>query len=647
MKKKLARSLCKAKSQKACDYNSVKDRSASPISAEMPPKGGAEAQAQARRFEYNANSNLVLTTDAKPRDSSEPSGEPQSLAGRVDTRRMGDRFAPQAPDRPSRKRPAEGEKQPPSATAKHARPNAGSHSVLDVSSDFYTPKTPETRAAYESLLSAVQRQFGDQPEPVLRGAADEVLTSLKNEHITDPERRRELQHLLGSLSEPDFARLVSLGKLITDFSHPNQTSQLSGAQGNDTFDDEIGVAVEFDENDEEDADDGGGGMGDVVQGEGEEEEDDTAAPQQPETEGNAEAANGDALSEQPTEEVRGMQVDDDMTAGPDDGADPNIVRVADIDAYWLQRQVSKAFNFSDSEAERARELADKVFSTLETASSQREAENELVLLLNYEKFDLIKLLLTNRTRIVWCVKLARAESKEQRENVEERLAQDHEGTQILRTLQASRGTARERQSRVERNVRQEAKKLREQTGNRRGKTTDAEAAAAGRRLLELENLTFSQGSHLMSNRRCELPSGSYRTAKKGYEEVHVPAQKPQPLASDERFVEVSEMPEWVQPAFEKMQRLNRVQSRMYETALFSPENILLCAPTGSGKTNVALLAIMHEIAKNMREDGTVDLDNFKVVYVAPMKALVSEMVDNFSNRLQHFGINVYYSILSS
>ena len=127
----------------------------------------------------------------------------------------------------------------------------------------------------------------------------------------------------------------------------------------------------------------------------------------------------------------------------------------------------------------------------------------------------------------------------------------------------------------------------------------------------------------------------------------MPAQKPQPLASDERFVEVSEMPEWVQPAFEKMQRLNRVQSRMYETALFSPENILLCAPTGSGKTNVALLAIMHEIAKNMREDGTVDLDNFKVVYVAPMKALVSEMVDNFSNRLQHFGINVCYSILSS
>jgi pre-mRNA-splicing helicase BRR2 len=40
------------------------------------------------------------------------------------------------------------------------------------------------------------------------------------------------------------------------------------------------------------------------------------------------------------------------------------------------------------------------------------------------------------------------------------------------------------------------------------------AAAAGRRVLELEALAFQQGSHLMSNKRCELPAGSYRTQKK-------------------------------------------------------------------------------------------------------------------------------------
>jgi pre-mRNA-splicing helicase BRR2 len=34
-----------------------------------------------------------------------------------------------------------------------------------------------------------------------------------------------------------------------------------------------------------------------------------------------------------------------------------------------------------------------------------------------------------------------------------------------------------------------------------------------------------------------------------------------------------------------------------------------------------------------RRDGTFDLKNFKVVYVAPMKALVTEIVGNFQKRL--------------
>lgn len=38
----------------------------------------------------------------------------------------------------------------------------------------YRPKTKETAAAYELLLSAVRAFIGDQPQEVLRGAADEV-----------------------------------------------------------------------------------------------------------------------------------------------------------------------------------------------------------------------------------------------------------------------------------------------------------------------------------------------------------------------------------------------------------------------------------------------------------------------------------------
>lgn len=80
----------------------------------------------------------------------------------------------------------------------------------------------------------------------------------------------------------------------------------------------------------------------------------------------------------------------------------------------------------------------------------------------------------------------------------------------------------------------------------------------------------------------------------GYDEVHVPALKPKPFGEDERLREITELPEWARKAFKGMRSLNRIQSRVCNAALFSAENLLLCAPTGGGKTNVAMLAILHE-----------------------------------------------------
>jgi pre-mRNA-splicing helicase BRR2 len=89
-----------------------------------------------------------------------------------------------------------------------------------------------------------------------------------------------------------------------------------------------------------------------------------------------------------------------------------------------------------------------------------------------------------------------------------------------------------------------------------------------------------------------------------------------------------------------MKTLNRVQSRLYQTALLSAENMLLCAPTGAGKTNVAMLTMLREIGLHRSEDGTINKDAFKIVYVAPMKSLVREMVANFSGRLEPYGLTV-------
>jgi pre-mRNA-splicing helicase BRR2 len=59
--------------------------------------GGAEAHARFKQYEYRANSSLVLTTDSRPRDTHEPTGEPETLWGRIDPRSFGDRAVQNKP----------------------------------------------------------------------------------------------------------------------------------------------------------------------------------------------------------------------------------------------------------------------------------------------------------------------------------------------------------------------------------------------------------------------------------------------------------------------------------------------------------------------------------------------------------------------
>lgn len=62
---------------------------------------------------------------------------------------------------------------------------------LDTASG-YRPRTQETRAAYEAVLAFIREQFDDQPQDVLKGAADEVLAVLKD------DRKRVARHSLST-----------------------------------------------------------------------------------------------------------------------------------------------------------------------------------------------------------------------------------------------------------------------------------------------------------------------------------------------------------------------------------------------------------------------------------------------------------------
>lgn len=169
---------------------------------------------------------------------------------------------------------------------------------------------------------------------------------------------------------------------------------------------------------------------------------------------------------------------------------------------------------------------------------------------------------------------------------------------------------------------------------------ESTSAIKPKQLLDLKDLAFEQGSHLMANKKCLLPDGSFRKQKKGYEEIHVPAYKPKPFAEGEKLVKIEELPSWAQKPFRGFSALNRIQSRLKDAALNSDENLLICAPTGAGKTNIAVLTMIREISKHMNTDGSIRKDEFKIIYIAPMRSLVQEMVGSFGKSLDPYGIKV-------
>lgn len=69
---------------------------------------------------------------------------------------------------------------------------------------------------------------------------------------------------------------------------------------------------------------------------------------------------------------------------------------------------------------------------------------------------------------------------------------------------------------------------------------------------------------------------------------------------------------------------NPVQSEAFPLAFQSNSNLVVAAPTGSGKTGVMELAILRLMANHMNDQGQlhIRLGAFKAMYLAPTRALV-------------------------
>ena len=594
------------------------------------------------QYKYSAMSNLVLQHDRRfvTRRTDEATGDPESLAGKINVRDMGARAVRTLGDDSKKKRQGTDVERGDiregadvlERERKRKREPVQAFAATDtfVEGLRYRPRTAATRDIYNHILSFTATSLGDVSHEVVRSAADAVLEYLKDENMKDFDKKKEIDDLLAtSMAPKQFNELVNLGKKITDYDAQDEEMEDAEKGEEEELDERQGVAVVFDESEEEDED------GIVRTKEVRDEDEDSDEDEGPTRDGDV---------EKPAEELLGsddeeMIIDGGVSAGAKEREkdQAQTVSARDIDAYWLQRKIGSIY----TDAHEQQLKTQQAIQIMENEDySMREVENDLMELFDYESHEIVELLVANRGKIVLVTRWRRLP-----EDSQERIDLERE-----MVAAGQRAIVNELHGRDEEESLRATKKMKldlmdiSVPAKEEPKVKEEGRAVGGllpKRLINLENLVFDQGNHLMTNPNVKLPQGSTKRSFKGYEEIHVPAPKPHKNANDKPPMLASELPEWAQPGFGSSAKLNRIQTTCYDCAFNSSENMLVCAPTGSGKTNTAMLTMLRTIGEHRNpQTGEIMLDDFKIVFIAPLKALVAEHVGNFSKRLESYGIKV-------
>ena len=155
--------------------------------------------------------------------------------------------------------------------------------------------------------------------------------------------------------------------------------------------------------------------------------------------------------------------------------------------------------------------------------------------------------------------------------------------------------------------------------------------------------TARQNPIFVTGKSLVLPVGAERKDLHDYEQISIPNEGDQlPIEVKNRYsrIPISSLDPISQMVFKGMKSLNMLQSIVFNAAANSNENLLVAAPTGAGKTNVAMLTCLHTIRNAMTSTGVINLKEFKIIYVAPMKALAAEITEKFQSRLKCLGVKV-------
>ncbi|SMN21670.1 similar to Saccharomyces cerevisiae YER172C BRR2 RNA-dependent ATPase RNA helicase (DEIH box) [Maudiozyma saulgeensis] len=471
---------------------------------------------------------------------------------------------------------------------------------------MYHPSTEENATIYRKILEKVMDILGDDmPHDVISGTTDVIITTLKKDEdnsdgLVDKKRLNIISELGIEINKSQFSELFKDVKSITDF-HLEKPSH-------NTNEVVTILANSDDEDNEEELN--------VL-----------------EQEVNMEEHGIDEITISKNKaHVSVPQIDstDVLTIS---GNGMSFPRIANINNEYLKTILGNSSN--------------SVSAQLLDIISNHQYDEEKLKKRVTKQFDnasatVIDYIITNRSSIYWGLRLSTCDKqntskvlKEMREKGLNDLVNEYE-ISLKENGKRARGDTEEEEE-------EEYEKLEEEDNmnllavSKKQKSISTKELA----LLDLDTIKFDQGSELMTNTKVKLPKGSFKRMKPEYDEIHIP---PPPKAEiDYDLVPITSLPNWARKAFPsgETETLNAVQSKVFPIAFKSDHNILLCAPTGAGKTNVAMLTVLRTLTNYYNEStDTFKLNKFKIVYIAPLKALVQEQVREFRRRLSPYGIKV-------
>ncbi|KAL1414758.1 hypothetical protein MTO96_007229 [Rhipicephalus appendiculatus] len=332
----------------------------------------ADVAARSLQYEYKANSNLVLQADTRlierrPRD--EATGEVVSLVGKLEGSRMGDRYQRTKPSKDERKSKKQQQQQ---------QKKASDESRYDAA-----------KLKGQSLLSeGVEDVVGIlyRPKTTETKQTYEVLLSFIQEALGDQPR-----DILCGAADEILAVLKS--DRIKEGERRKETEALLGPVAEERFALLVNLCKKI--------------------------TDYGVDEKQP-------------VVEENIDETYGVNATN-LIAGREGGrkGSKSGLHPREIDAYWLQRKLSKFYD----DPVVAQTKAGEVLDILKTAVDDRDVENQLVLLLGFNQFDFIKVLRQHRQMILYCTLLASSQSATERSKLRDKMQADPELERILRQLE--------------------------------------------------------------------------------------------------------------------------------------------------------------------------------------------------------------------